>query len=341
MSKLQNHLSMATNKNALLRYKTLDRCFQNTGRGYNFEELLNEVNLALTEDEPNSSGINVRQLREDIRFMRSNAGYNAPIETKIFDSKKHIYFYSDPSFSIYNSPLNETEAKQMKGALELFQRFSGSPGFEWVEGMNVMLKNKFGGGDDKVISFESNVDYTGYNWISPLFNAIVQKKVLWVTYTPFTGGSFSFVFHPYYLKQYNGRWFILGLNEELGIETWTLPLDRIHALKDAKIAYISTDLDWDYHFSEIIGVTRYHKPIETVELLFNDKRGKYVETKPLHESQRNKWTDEGFLVTLKLIPNLELEQVILSYGEDVEVLNPKDLREKIEAKVKLLYNLYT
>jgi predicted DNA-binding transcriptional regulator YafY len=332
---------MATNKNALLRYKTLDRCFQNTGRGYNFEELLNEVNLALTEDEPNSSGINVRQLREDIRFMRSNAGYNAPIETKIFDSKKHIYFYSDPNFSIYNSPLNETEAKQMKGALELFQRFSGSPGFEWVEGMNVMLKNKFGGGDDKVISFESNIDYTGYHLITPLFNAIVQKKVLWVTYTPFNGGSFSFLFHPYFLKQYNGRWFILGLNEELGIEIWTIPLDRIHALRDAKNSYIATDIDWDYHFSEIIGVTRYNKPIETIELLFNDKRGKYVETKPLHESQRNKWTNNGFLVTLKLIPNLELEEVILSYGEDVEVLNPKDLREKIETRVKLLYNLYT
>jgi hypothetical protein len=332
---------MAIIKNALLRYKTLDRCFRNSGREYLFKDLLNAVNEALWEDDPTSNGIRERQLRQDIQFMKSEAGYQAPIETKIVDGKKHAYFYSDPKFSIDNSPLNETEAKQMKGALELFQRFSGSPGFEWVEGMNVMLKNKFGGGDDKVISFESNIDYTGYNWISPLFNAIVQKKVLWVTYTPFTGGSFSFVFHPYYLKQYNGRWFILGLNEELGIETWTIPLDRINALKEAKISYRSTDSDWDYHFSEIIGVTRYNKPIETIELLFNDKRGKYVETKPLHESQRNKWTENGFLVTLKLIPNLELEQVILSYGEDVEVLNPKDLREKIEAKVKLLYNLYT
>jgi hypothetical protein len=336
---------MATNKNALLRFKTLDRCFQNTGRNYNLDDLLNEVNNTLIEDDPKSSGIKIRQLRSDIQFMRSEAGYNAPLFSKRTeeesDTNKHVYFYSDPNFSIYNSPLNETEAKQMKGALELFQRFSGSPGFEWVEGMNVMLKNKFGGGDDKVISFESNVDYTGYNWISPLFNAIVQKKVLWVTYTPFTGGSFSFVFHPYYLKQYNGRWFILGLNEELGIETWTIPLDRIHALKEAKISYISTDLDWDYHFSEIIGVTRYNKPIETIELLFNDKRGKYVETKPLHESQRNKWKDNGFLVTLKLIPNLELEQVILSYGEDVEVLSPQSLRDTIESRIKLLYNLYT
>lgn len=76
-------------------------------------------------------------------------------------------------------------------------------------------------------------------------------------------------------------------------------------------------------------------------MLFNEKRGKYAETKPLHESQRNKWTDKGFLVTLKLIPNLELEQVILSYGEDVEVLSPQSLRDTIESRIKLLYNLYT
>lgn len=61
----------------------------------------------------------------------------------------------------------------------------------------------------------------------------------------------------------------------------------------------------------------------------------------MHESQRNKWTDKGFLVTLKLIPNLELEQVILSYGEDVEVLSPQSLRDTIESRIKLLYNLYT
>ena len=317
---------MATNKNALLRYKTLDRCFQNTGRRYNFDDLLNEVNNALLEDDSKSSGINIRQLRADVQFMRSAGGYDAPIESEMFNGKKHVYFYSDP--------------KQMKSALELFQRFSGSPGFEWVEGMNVMLKNKFGGGDDKVISFESNVDYTGYNWISPFFNAIVQKKVLWVTYTPFTGGSFSFIYHPYYLKQYNGRWFIFGLNEELGIETWTLPLDRVHAIKEAKAVYISTELDWDYHFSEIIGVTRYNKPVETVELLFNEKRGKYAETKPLHESQRNKWTDKGFLVTLKLIPNLELEQVILFYGEDVEVLSPESLRLTIQNRVEQMQTVY-
>ena len=75
-------------------------------------------------------------------------------------------------------------------------------------------------------------------------------------------------------------------------------------------------------------------------MLFNEKRGKYAETKPLHESQRNKWTDKGFLVTLKLIPNLELEQVILSYGEDVEVLSPESLRLTIQNRIEQMQSVY-
>lgn len=331
---------MSTTKNAVLRYKTLDRCFQNVGRKYMFDDLIEEVNNALLEDDPKSSGINTRQLRDDIRFMRSEAGYNAPIENSIHVGRKHAYYYSDSSFSIHNSPLNETEAKQLKNALELLQRFSGGPGFEWVEELNIMLKDKFGGGDEKVISFETNIDYTGYHWISPLFNAIVQRNVIWVTYTPFNGASFSFIFHPYYLKQYNGRWFIFGLNQELNIITWTLSLDRIDAIHEANISYISSDFDWEYYFSDIIGVTHYDKPIETIELLFNEKRGKYAETKPLHESQWSKWTEKGLFVRLKLIPNPELEQVILSYGEDVEVRSPESLRLSIKNHIEMMQGVY-
>ena len=95
---------MSLTKNALLRYLTLDRCFRNSGRSYNFEDLLSEVNTALMEDDPTSSGINIRQLRSDIQFMRSEVGYAAPIVSEIYSGKKHSYFYSDPSFSINNSP---------------------------------------------------------------------------------------------------------------------------------------------------------------------------------------------------------------------------------------------
>ena len=331
---------MPINKNAQLRYKILDRCFMNTGRSYSFEDLLNKVNEALVADNPKHVGVKPRQLRDDIRFMRSEAGYDSPIETKIYDGKKHVYFYSDPTFSINNSPLNETEAKQLKNALHLFQRFSGSPAFEWVEGLNIVLKEKFGGNEEKVISFETNLDYTGYQWISILFNFIIQKKVINILYTPFDREPFMITFHPYYLKQYNNRWFVFGLNVLLDIPTWTLALDRIEDISELNHPYHPSDIDWEYYLSDIIGVTRLKGDLEEVKLLFSPKRSKYIETKPLHESQRTIKTSDGLVVRLLLVPNPELEQVILSFGEDIQVLEPSSLVTRIKERIESMSGRY-
>ena len=135
---------MSITKNAFLRYQTLDRCFKNNGRNYLIADLLEEVNTALFDDNPSNNGIQIRQLRDDIKFMKSEAGFNAPIESRVIDGKKHAYFYFDPNFSISNMPINETELLQFKNALTLLSRFEGSPGFEWISEVSVILKDSFG-----------------------------------------------------------------------------------------------------------------------------------------------------------------------------------------------------
>ena len=193
---------MAINKNALLRYQTLDKCFANSGRKYYIKDLLETVNHALLDYNPDSSGIQKRQLWEDIKFMKSDAGYSAPIET-VREGKKAFYRYEETSFSINNSPLNSTEAEQLKSAISVLQRFEGTPGFEWVSEINPMINSQFDLQDSnvKAMSFESNIDYTGYEHISPLFNAIINKRVLKINYKPYGKECFTLTFHPYYLKQ--------------------------------------------------------------------------------------------------------------------------------------------
>lgn len=335
---------MAVIKNALLRYQTLDRCFKNTGRNYLIEDLLNEVNNVLLDDNPLNSGIQKRQLQEDIKFMKSELGYSAPIESKIVSGKKHAYFYSDPIFSINNSPLNETEAHQFKNALTLLSRFEGSQGFEWISEMMVILQDSFGikKEDEKVISFERNVDYSGYNNITQLFNAIVNKRALAIKYGPFGQDMSEFIFHPHFLKQYNSRWFVFGLNEENNISTWNLALDRIESIEEISTIYQNNITDWDFHFSAIYGVSKpFDKEEEEIQLLFSKIQAPYIITKPLHESQKHYEQDNGLLVKLKLIPNFELEQLILSFGEGVKVLNPESLRHKISRRLQEAINQYS
>jgi hypothetical protein len=71
---------MAINKNALIRYQVLDRCFRNPGRNYFWEDLLREVNEALINYNGLDSGIRRRQLYNDITFMESEEGWSVPLE---------------------------------------------------------------------------------------------------------------------------------------------------------------------------------------------------------------------------------------------------------------------
>jgi predicted DNA-binding transcriptional regulator YafY len=334
---------MAITKNVLLRYQTLDRCFKNNGRSYLIEELLEEVNQTLFDENPENSGIQVRQLREDIRFMRSELGYSAPIETRVISGKKHSYYYSDPSFSINNSPLNSTEVEQLKSVLTLLNRFQGSPGFEWLTEMSVILKDTFHikSNDKKVISFESNIDYTGHEFITSIFNAIVNKRVLKINYMPFGKDAHELIFHPYHLKQFNNRWFVFGLYQNLDVPAWNLALDRIASMNEIHDEYVVDDTDWDYYFSEIIGVSKpFEKEEEEIQLLFTPKQSPYIKTKPIHESQKDYEIEEGLLVKIKVIPNFELEQLILSFGENVKVLSPFHLIDKIKQRISESLNQY-
>jgi len=334
---------MATNKNAVLRYNTLDRCFSNFQRRFYFEDLIEVVNESIWEFDPELEGIKTRQLRDDIRFMRSPEGYDAPI-VSYRDGKKAYYRYEDAEFSIHKKPLTQTEAEQIKRAISILQRFEGAPEFEWINELGPMLTTEFGlsQSEKKNMSFESNIDYSGYNNILPLFNAIENKRVLKITYHPFDKPSYSLLFHPYHLKQYNNRWFVFGLNDKLQIPTWNLALDRIESIEESFFEYVSTEIDWEEHFYDIIGVTTpKNGEIEEIELLFTKEQANYINTKPIHASQRSTQLDSGeLLVKLELIPNYELETLLLAFGEKVRVVNPEDLKSKIKKRLEKALEKY-
>jgi len=334
---------MATNKNAVLRYNTLDKCFSNFGRKYYFQNLLDKVNEVLEDFDPASAGIKTRQLRDDIRFMKSEAGYSAPI-VAYSDGKKAYYRYEDKDFSINNSPLNATEAEQLKNAISILQRFEGAPQFEWINEIGPMLSNQFGldKTEKKIISYDSNIDYTGYDKIQPLFNAVVNKRVLKIHYTSFRNEDYDLIFHPYYLKQYNNRWFVFGLHTEFNNPCWNLALDRIMTIEEIDSVYIDTDIDWEDHFYDIIGVTKpSDHAVEEVELIFSEEQSKYVSTKPLHASQRSKILDSGELqIKLRIIPNYELEMKLLSFGEKVKIIKPEYLKVKILKRLQQAIKSY-
>jgi predicted DNA-binding transcriptional regulator YafY len=329
---------MAITKNPLIRYKILDKCFRNPYKNYYFETLLQTVNETLYEITGDDEGIKTRQLRDDIAFMRSEEGWSIELD-ELNDGKKKIYRYTDIDFSINNAPLNEVEMGHFQSAIQVLSQFEGMPQFEGIQEIIAKLKTdlKISTNDKPFIGFDSSQDLKGIEHFSTLYNAVQNKIPLEITYKDFKSEEpYTYIFHPYYLKEYNNRWFLFGLHPESWKSDWNVAIDRIVAVNPKAIPFIENDtIDWQDYFSDMIGVSKSENAaLEQIVLHFNQVTGKYMENKSIHETQKHKWINENMLeLKINVMVNYELERLILSYGESVKVIEPEHLMLKIKARL--------
>lgn len=338
---LSNTIPLATNKHAQIRYNTLDKCFRNPGKRFAIEDLVAVCNEAIYEFTGKEEGIKKRQLYDDIRFMESEQGWSIELE-KTKDGRKVFYRYEDPNFSISNKPLNETEAFQLKEALLTLSRFKGMPQYDWIEELGTRLDAEFklNKNSEKVMSFEENEYLEGKPFISELYNAIIYKKVVAIEYKTFKNeNSITYELSPYHLKQFNKRWFLFGKSPSF--ETLTnLALDRIISIKETNKEFEQSHIDFEEYFEDIVGVTFPDAPIETIKIKISESLVAYIKTKPLHPSQAYQFEDNVHRVIIKVIPNYELESLLLSYGESLQVLEPASFVEKMKSRIEKMKNNY-
>lgn len=334
---------MATNKNATIRYQALNRCFRNPGRKYYIDDLIEACNDSLLDIDPISTGIKRRQVFDDIKFMRDSQGFDAPIES-YKEGKKVYYRYNDLSFSINNQPLNEKEAGQLKEALLTLSRFKGIPQFEWVDEIKTRLEASFQlKSREKVIEFEENRFLKGKEHIGVFYDAIINKQILDIQYHPFNRDKpIQMILEPYFLKQYNSRWFLFGFNENFKTIS-NLPLDRIIEIKDTNNYYPNSET-WNFEefFEDVIGVT-VKENVEPAKIILQISKSlwPYIESKPIHGSQKVKSkSDDIITIELSLQINYELTTMIFAFGEDVKVLAPDELKISIKNKAEALLKNY-
>jgi predicted DNA-binding transcriptional regulator YafY len=332
-------LSMATNKHAQIRYNTLDKCFRNPGRNYTLENLLETCNQAIFEFDPKAEGIKKRQLYEDIRYMESEQGWRIELEEGLKIGRKRVYRYIDTNFSISNQKLNEDDANQLKAAIFSLSRMQNS----WADELSVRLRENFKMADDprKIIEFEENEFLKGKEYVSELYNAILYKKVLQITYQSFKATEPQiFELHPYYLKQYNNRWFLFGQDERY-TSLSNLALDRMVRIVEVNKTYIDTSINFKEYFDDVVGVTVPETEIQKVILKVQQTSVDYINTKALHGSQKMKERNEEYaIIELDVIPNYELLSRILSFGETIEILAPQELRQQIQTRIDTMKSAY-
>ena len=320
---------MPTNKNAFIRYKYLDRLLSDRHHYYDINDLTKKVNDMMERDLLDMS-VGRRTIEKDLVAMQC-APFSAPIEPVKKDGK-NIYRYTDSSFSIFREEMSREERNLLREVLSTIGQFDGLANFEWLENFKIGL-----GLEERrqIISFSNNPYLQNSNLLGTLFDQISNEVVICLSYHTFSDPTIrEIVFHPYLLKQYNDRWFLLGAADN-DKKILNFPLDRIdnvEPLPDKE--YTECPEDLSELFEDIVGVTLYtDRPVEHILCWVSDASKGYIDTKPIHGSytplkggKEQKFRSEfpqlegGMFFTLDCINNYELIRELCSYGKDLLVL---------------------
>lgn len=322
---------MPLNKEALIRYRVINRCLVDY-RYVSKARLMEACKDALDHE------IGERTLEQDIHDMRYNRhlGFEAPID---YSKEYEGYYYTDSSFSIDKIPVNEDELEALSFAatllnhyrnVEIFSTFSGAVQ-KIVDAVSIrrMLKDE---APYPFVEFETAPVVKGSEHLQALIRAIREKRVVSFDYKRFDAErSHRHVLHPFHLKEYRNRWYLIGLNHGLqAIRTYGL--DRFQsAVSFESIAFTGFSFNPQDYYKATVGINAPQEEPSRVVLRFSRLQGQYIVTQPIHESQEIvEETESHLTVSLNLVPTHELIMLILGWGAEVEVVEPEFLRQDIQ-----------
>lgn len=326
---------MPKTKSAELRIKVIDQCLSDPKRKYSTAMIFQLCNEELERRDfcPITAMNSVRDDMEQIERIYPGA------EIESYREGRNIYYrYKNPGFSIFKTPMKADEIIQLTQTLRLLRRFKGMPQFDWVDEIAERLGTslKIDETTEEIVGFDENMDLEGMDNFTPLFNAIVDKQPLKLTYQSFRQDSQeTLVVHPYYLKQYNNRWFIIAWNDEKDFMA-NFAFDRIKQVENANVPYKPTDVNFFDYFDEMIGVSKDTRTEpQQVKLWVSKESWPYVKTKPLHGATQRlvKMDETGAYITIEVYLNYELEQQILSFGENMKVIEPLKFKDRIKQRL--------
>lgn len=336
---------MPANKNALIRYKTIDSCLRNPYRRWTLDDLVEACSDALYEMEGITKGVSVRTVQGDIQMMRSDKlGYNAPIE--VYEHK--YYRYADREYSIFNMPLSATDYERLQEAVDMLRQLEEFDQFSEMADVVSRLQEKLAitrSGRKPIVNFDNVPDLKGLKLLNPLYNYIAQRQTLRIQYQSFSArNSQEFILFPHLLKEFRNRWFLFGSRTE-DMVLYNLALDRIISVEPLpEVPYQDNpNFDTEHFFDDVIGVSKNIKSKPTKVTFWADReQSQYILTKPVHISQhlltRNE--DGSCEFQINVVLNLELYSVLMSYGPGLRVLSPEKVVRHIADELRAAASAY-
>lgn len=334
-----------TGLSAGTRIRIIDSLLQHD-RWWSRDELFNEVKRQ--NEAVKGSSISDTTLRNDLEIIVTEAEENLMTEKRAHN--KLYYRYTDRSFSILNAkPLDPDDYDYLQQSIALLKQIKGFTISKELESIIAKLQYAFPSTFDyPAVVFDGPDEFEGMEMVQDLYNAILKKQVIAFQYQPFTEKKpQEFIIHPYLLKEYNNRWYLVGLSDGPK-EIWVCGLDRFKSEPKvkARVKYVEPK-EVAFHpnswFADVIGPTvRQENPVEEVVLKFSKERAPYIATKRIHKSQSlgKPYKDGSVSFTYKLRFNKELESLLLSFGTDVTIIKPESLKIRLKEKINEMLDKY-
>lgn len=339
-------------KNQYERYKQIDRILRSVPDGLPLDTLLERLNGSLSYE----NQIKRRQLQYDLDALKDL--YGAPIDNK--RGARRIK-YEDASYSIITHEMKES----LKSMAEQIDNVQTNPRLLWLQNLILMLQDTYFTNEMamEAIDFGDNLEYENSSRVHEFFSYIMNKQVLELDYNAGFGKPQKRILHPYFVRQYNNRWFLFGWNEKAALEgkpasgILNLPLDRITKTKTVAVPYREVSIDdirdfKEEYFGDIVGVTRIESEERiTLVLRFDFNTGDekkdfaarrdyyYLRTKPFYPyisfPPEDFIRESGYAeVTMDIIPNKELEGILLRYADTAKIVGPVGFRDRMLNRIQ-------
>lgn len=331
-------------KNALIRYRIIDKCIRNVYKPYPSKQELREACEESLFGSVDGAHICDSTIEKDIYAMRME--HDAPIK---FSKKNNGYYYSDPEFSINDVPLNEDDLQAIKFAAKTLLQFR-----------DVQMFKQFGSAIDKIVDrvaiseganeeevsqfvqFETSVSVGGGEYLTVLLNAIQKGVAVYFDYENFQSGEVKpRKVSPLLLKEYRNRWYLISKDIVKGKIT-TYALDRMSNFQvSEEVIQKPSDFNSERYFKYSIGISSSDSAPEIIRFKADNVAAKYIESQPFHQSQKVlKRGKNKTVFELEIFVSEEFIRSIMSYGGEIEITSPVSLKENIKRRLKSMIEAY-
>ena len=331
-------------KNALIRFRIIDRCIRNKYKPFPSKREIREACEEALFGSLDGENLCDSTIEKDMFAMKME--HDAPIKY----SKRHEgYYYSDPEYSMNDIPLTEDDIEAIKFATNTLSQFKDMSLFKQfsfaidkiVDRVNIAADPS----DQSIVDFvqfEIPIASGGNEFLNPLLNSIRKGTAVFFDYESFqTQKRKARKVLPLLLKEYRNRWYLLSYDASKE-SIITYALDRMFELQTSEDKLFCPILfNPAQFFQHAIGITASDGEPDLVVFKADNIAAKYIASQPFHVTQEI--VKEGKNKTsfqMNVFVSEELIRSLLSYGGEVEVVEPQKLRDEIILRAKMMAEIY-